>query len=184
MSIVVEVGRLIETVALVRLRARRGPERALAATLSRVSQGGGVWFVTSAMLGGCGPRGRRAGIDGAVAWASSSLLATALKQAVGRRRPRLRGAGPSTHSSSMPSSHTAGAVAYAVAATLAAPAVGPLVLPLAAGVAWSRLSTGRHFPTDVGVALATGTAAGIGVHLARRRLGTESGGPAVDEGGA
>ncbi len=72
----------------------------------------------------------------------------------------------------MPSSHTATAVAYATAASLQHPAATLLSVP-AGIVAWSRLTTRRHFPTDVLAAVTLGTAIGLLIGLLARRVGTE-----------
>jgi membrane-associated phospholipid phosphatase len=60
----------------------------------------------------------------------------------------------------MPSAHTAAAVAYAVAASSVAPVIAMPVGVLASAVSWSRLSTGRHFPTDVAAAVGLGLVVG------------------------
>ena len=78
----------------------------------------------------------------------------------------------------MPSAHTAAGVAYAVAVGAGAPLVALPVGGLASAVAWSRLSTGRHFPTDVAAAAALGVVIGGAVAVARRRTApTEEEGP-------
>ena len=95
----------------------------------------------------------------------------AAKSVTDRRRPRAigpRGHAPKT--SSMPSSHTAGAAAYATAATLTTPALGVLVVPAAATIAWSRVAAARHFPTDVIAGAALGIVIGAGVHGVANRL--------------
>lgn len=69
----------------------------------------------------------------------------------------------------MPSGHTALAFGFAVAAGSEYP---PVRLPLAlaaAGVAWSRLDSARHFPSDVVVGAAVGAAAGGCVHASFNR---------------
>ena len=111
-----------------------------------------------------------------IAWAVASGLAFGAKQVTDRDRPRLPALGATPKTSSMPSSHTAGAVAYAVAATKRRPAVGAVVVPVAATVGWSRVATGRHFPTDVAVGVALGAMVGTVVHLIGRHI--EAGPPA------
>jgi undecaprenyl-diphosphatase len=147
--------------------------RSLAAAASEASRGGGLWagLTVAAALS---PRTRAAGRDGLAGWAAASAAAFALKHLVQRPRPRpVTRLGSSPRTSSMPSSHTAGAVAYATAATLRAPIVGPLVVPVAATVAWSRAATGRHFPTDIAAGATLGLVAGLAVHhaLPPRRSG-------------
>jgi membrane-associated phospholipid phosphatase len=68
----------------------------------------------------------------------------------------------------MPSSHSAGALAYATAATLALPPAGVVLVPIAVLVAWSRVATARHFPTDLLVGGALGVTTGAAVHVALR----------------
>jgi undecaprenyl-diphosphatase len=70
----------------------------------------------------------------------------------------------------MPSAHTAAAVAYTVAASSAAPVIAVPVGALACAVSWSRLSTGRHFPTDVAAAAALGLMIGGTVAATRRAV--------------
>lgn len=158
-----------ETAALRALRPTHGPARAVARTASTVSERGVGWMAISAALA-ASPRTRRAGAEGLAAWAAASAAAFGLKRVVSRPRPRfVPRIGPAASSSSMPSSHTAGAVAYATAATLAAPALGAGLAPAAAAVAWSRAATARHFPTDVAVGALVGATAGVVVHLVGRR---------------
>ena len=135
-----------------------------AAVTSAVFRGGIAWFACSAILARYGAgRCRRAGLEGAAAWCLAEAGTYVLKPIVRRDRPA--GAGDA-HSSSMPSSHAAGAVGYAVAAGLRAP---PLALPLlaAAGVVgWSRVQLEKHFPTDVAVGAVVGASAAALVHRA------------------
>jgi len=72
----------------------------------------------------------------------------------------------------MPSSHTATAAAYATAASLQHP-LGALLAGPAAIVAWSRMRTRRHFPTDVIVGCLLGAAVGLVVGLALRQAFTD-----------
>jgi undecaprenyl-diphosphatase len=145
-----------------------------AAAVSAATRGGGLWHVTS--LGLVLSRRRaavRAAGAGEVAWAAASLAVALAKARAGRRRPS-RPIGPPVHSSSMPSSHTASAVAYVTAATWQHGAAAPLVAP-AALVAWSRLATRRHFPTDVAIGAAIGVVVGVAVGVAVRRATSRPG---------
>jgi membrane-associated phospholipid phosphatase len=164
------VSRGVETAALVKLRPDHRRSRATATAVSEAASGGRVWLALSA-AGALHPTVRPAARDGLVAWAAASGVAFAVKSVAGRRRPRMPGGlGSSPSSSSMPSSHTAGAAAYAVAATLRVPAVGVVVVPAAVAVGWSRAATGRHFPTDVAVGAIVGAAVGGVVHTMARRF--------------
>jgi membrane-associated phospholipid phosphatase len=157
--------RATETVALHLLRPDDDRIRALATDASEVSRGGWLWMGLTAVAI-LFPRTRIAGRDGLVAWAVASTSALGIKRRTRRPRPRLvarLGSPPST--SSMPSSHAAGAIAYATAATWQTPALGAITVPLAALIAWSRAATGRHYPTDIAAGTALGLAAGALVHL-------------------
>jgi membrane-associated phospholipid phosphatase len=171
--------RLVDLVLLRQARADTSAGRSVGVALSSAARGGGLWAATTAVLATTGPSRRRAGVEGMAAWAAATAGVSGVKRLVRRRRPPPRLAiGPGTHSSSMPSSHAASAVAYAVAAGARSPEIAPAVGALAAGVVWSRLATGRHFPADVGVAMAVGVATGAAVHaLARRRPASDATGP-------
>jgi membrane-associated phospholipid phosphatase len=164
----VSIARFVEEGLLRAWRPEHTRLQRVAAAISEASRGGALWIALSAVLVPSRSL-RRAGRDGLAAWALGSGLAFALKAGVNRRRPALPGRGPAPKSSSMPSSHTAGATAYAVAATAASPVIGLVVAPAALGVAWSRVAAQRHFPTDVAVGAGLGFAAGIAVALVARR---------------
>lgn len=68
-------------------------------------------------------------------------------------------------SSSFPSGHSASAAAFAVGVALESPAAGAVVAPLAAAVAYSRVHTGVHWPSDV----AAGALLGAAIALSTRR---------------
>jgi membrane-associated phospholipid phosphatase len=159
---------MAETASLASLRPDHRLGRRAAAGVSDAARYGRLWIGLS-VAGAVTSRTRRAAEHGLVAWAVASGLALGVKQVTDRDRPHLPGLGAAPASSSMPSSHTAGAVAYAVAATLRQPAVGLVVVPAAAAVGWSRTATGRHFPTDVAVGAALGAVVGAVVHLIGRR---------------
>jgi membrane-associated phospholipid phosphatase len=71
---------------------------------------------------------------------------------------------------SFPSGHSASAFAFAVAATRELPEAGQVLLPLAAGVAYSRVYLGVHYPSDVIAGGAFGAAVGTAARSALRNL--------------
>jgi membrane-associated phospholipid phosphatase len=90
-------------------------------------------------------------------------LNTAIKLAVRRRRPQLRGLPaltPTATALSFPSAHASTAFAGALAYSRLGLPRAPLYT-LAVGLSWSRLYLGVHYPSDVlaGAALGTGVAA-------------------------
>jgi undecaprenyl-diphosphatase len=97
----------------------------------------------------------------AVAVVIADASAGFLKVLVGENRPSEPDPLVSIpHSHSFPSGHTATAVAGAVVLSVLAPRAAPLFVLLAAGVAYSRLYVGAHFPLDVvgGAVLGAATA--------------------------
>jgi membrane-associated phospholipid phosphatase len=159
---------------LLRLARTRGhsprAERAVA-RFSRLGEHGGVWFAIGAAGQLFGPAGggrwRRA--SGAVAGAYA--LNTALKLLVGRRRPSLPGLPALTATPtglSFPSAHAstsfAGALAYSRLGLPARP-----LFALAAGLSFSRVYLGVHYPSDVlAGALLGGALAATATSAARR----------------
>lgn len=174
------IARAADTAALLGLRPER-PGRQLAALLSDGTKGGRIWLATSAVAA-ASPRLRPAARDGLCAWAASAGAAFAAKAVTDRRRPGLAGVGAPPRSSSMPSSHTAGAFAYAVAAGTRSRSMGAVLLPIAGAVAWSRTATSRHFPTDVAAGVALGILVGLGTHAVTSAARSRS--PEGDEGAA
>ncbi|MBV9196229.1 MAG: phosphatase PAP2 family protein [Solirubrobacterales bacterium] len=94
-----------------------------------------------------------------------------MKLLFARRRPdsprRLR---RMPRTSSFPSGHSASAFAFAVAATRELPEAGVVLFPLAAGVAYSRVYLGVHYPGDVIAGGAFGAAVGTAARAAVRNL--------------
>jgi membrane-associated phospholipid phosphatase len=135
----------------------------LAANYSR------LWLGCSALLAGFGgKRGRRATENGLAAIAlTSAIVNLVLKPLGNRRRPdRDTHDVPVTRqvempsSTSWPSGHSASAFAFTTGVGAAFPAAGIPVSVLASLVAYSRVHTGVHYPSDAiagtvsGVALA------------------------------
>lgn len=137
--------------------------------LSNAANHSKLWLavsVASAALGG--RKGRRAAQRGMMSLGIASAIANVLlKPLFPRPRPPVNPAAlPSIVrrpiSSSFPSGHSASAAAYATATAMEAPAIAAPVAALAAGVAYSRVSTGVHYPSDVVFGSAIGAAVAVG----------------------
>jgi undecaprenyl-diphosphatase len=145
------------------------------------------WVITAGFLAVFGgPHGRRAALAGLAAVGATSLVVNQPMKLIGERhRPDRNGLGvpqqrwvtmpPST---SFPSGHSASAAAFAVAIGDLLPA---LKLPLrgaASIVAFSRVYTGVHYPSDVLVGATVGALLGrVASTVARRARGAP--GPAA-----
>lgn len=123
--------------------------------LSTAAQGGALWLVMAAVLALRPGRSRRAAIRGASAVALASAGAHLASRVIGRRRPRA-GTLPAFQalprkptSPSFPSSHAATATAFVVAVAHQHRPVGWVLMPIAATVAYSRIRTFAHWPSDV-----------------------------------
>lgn len=119
------------------------------------------------------PRGGRAAVRGLASLALASATVNTLgKRTVRRPRPLLDGVPAIRHlqrqplTTSFPSGHAASAAAFAVGVALESPRWGAAVAPIAASVAFSRIYTGVHYPSDV----LAGAALGAGAALAVRGL--------------
>ena len=125
-----------------------------------------LWVGCSALLAAIGgPRGRRAAENGLASIAlTSAVVNLGLKPLGNRRRPdRVTAEVPVTRqvtmprSTSWPSGHSASAFAFATGAGAAWPAAGIPLSALASLVAYSRVHTGVHYPSDT----IAGTVAGV-----------------------
>jgi diacylglycerol kinase family enzyme len=149
------------------------PADELLLMLSRAADHSVLWGVLAAGAATAGsPRGRRAAGHGLLAIAAASAAVNGpMKLLFARRRPdsrrRLR---RRPRTSSFPSGHSASAFAFAVAATRELPEAGVVLFPLAAGVAYSRVYLGVHYPGDVIAGSAFGAAVGIAARAAARNL--------------
>jgi diacylglycerol kinase family enzyme/membrane-associated phospholipid phosphatase len=159
--------------ALVASRHWPGAERVLP-RLSRSANHSLLWFtVAAAMWGTGGPRGRRAAARGVASLALASATVNTLgKWSVRRARPMLdvvpliRRLTHQPVTTSFPSGHSASAAAFAVGTALESRGWGSAVAPIAASVAFSRVYTGVHYPSDV----VAGAALGAGAAFAVRGL--------------
>lgn len=140
--------------------------------LSGSANRGLLWIGVSAVLVGLGGQYRRAAVRGALALGASSAVANGvLKPLFPRIRPPAhavpdtRRIGKPPVTSSFPSGHSALAGAYATGVAIESPKAGAVVAPLAAAVAYSRVHTGVHWPSDV----LAGAGVGVAVGLATRR---------------
>jgi undecaprenyl-diphosphatase len=145
----------------------RAPNRLVVVTTT-AARGGGLWLAVAALLGRRPGPGRRAARHGVRAM----LVGMAVNFLVGKavvRRPRPRaGNVPARRalverlrSSSFPSSHATSAAAFVTAVALESPAWAAAIAPLAAVVAYSRLRTRAHWPSDVLAGAALGVAAAV-----------------------
>ncbi|MGW7514042.1 phosphatase PAP2 family protein [Streptomyces sp. NPDC054796] len=140
--------------------------------LSRSANHGRLWFAVAAGIAASGsPRARRCAARGIASLAVASATVNTLgKRSVRRARPLLEGVPlvrqlrrqPIT--TSFPSGHSASAAAFATGVALESRRWGAVVAPVAASVAFSRVYTGVHYPSDV----LAGAALGVGAAFAVR----------------
>jgi membrane-associated phospholipid phosphatase len=135
--------------------------------LSRAANHSKLWLAGSALLAAVGgERGRRAAENGVASIALASGVANLVLKPIGnRRRPERE-----THnvpitrqvemprSTSWPSGHSASAFAFATGAGAAWPAAGIPLSIMASLVAYSRVHTGVHYPSDAIAGAVTGVA--------------------------
>jgi len=130
-----------------------------------------LWIVVAAALAVRPGPTRRAALRGLVAIAGSSAGANLIgKNLFPRRRPAAdllpthRALLKRPVSSSFPSGHAASAAAFTVGVATEHPVAGALIAPVAGVIAYSRVHTGVHWPSDV----AAGALLGTGVAFATR----------------
>ncbi|APU40332.1 bifunctional phosphatase PAP2/diacylglycerol kinase family protein [Streptomyces sp. TN58] len=142
--------------------------------LGRAANHGVLWGGAAAALAVFGSAGtRKAALRGVASLAlASSTINTVGKWSVRRPRPLLEGVpavrqlAVQPQTTSFPSGHSASAFAFAAGVALTSPGWGAVLAPVAASVAFSRVYTGVHYPSDV----AAGAALGVGAAFVVRRL--------------
>ncbi|MEE2524436.1 phosphatase PAP2 family protein [Pseudarthrobacter sp. J75] len=149
-------------------RLPHGHHDAFFRKLSASANHGKLWMGVAAGLALVPGRTRRAAVHGLIAQGVASTVTNVVfKTVLPRARPLpehlpvFRFVHPQPRSSSMPSGHSASAAAFAAGATLVQPGLAPLVVPAAAAVAYSRVHTGAHWPSDVVFGSALGVAAAL-----------------------
>jgi membrane-associated phospholipid phosphatase len=150
--------------------------------LSLAADHGVLWISAATFLVASGrPRWQRAGVRGIASLALASATANGVaKLSFRRRRPSIDGVPHSRRvrrapvTTSFPSGHSASAAAFAVGAAREAPSLSGLLGVLAAGVGFSRVWTGAHYPSDVLAGAALGGLIGLTVPPVRRPLAADS----------
>jgi membrane-associated phospholipid phosphatase len=135
--------------------------------LSNAANSSRLWLGIAAglMLFGS-PRQRRAAAVGVAAIAVTSVATNlVVKQVFRRRRPQRADRDTVAHvrmplSASFPSGHSASAFAFATAVGGELPRLALPLRALATGVAYSRVQTGVHYPSDALVGSLLGAATG------------------------
>ena len=142
-----------------------GVDRALV-SLSRAASYSRLWLLIAAGLAAAGnKRAQSAAGRGVVAIAIASVVVNGPAKLLARRRRPFSRSRPALvrmpRSTSFPSGHTASAFAFATAACREHPRLAPALVPLAGAVAYSRVYTGVHYPSDVAAGAAMGVACGV-----------------------
>ena len=141
--------RLFDAVQRVRRPALEAPVQAV----NLLGDGRFVFAASAAASLWGSPKARRAGRTALVSFAAAASASEGLKRLIGRPRPK----NPEDRRS-MPSGHTTNAFAAAAALSAEYPARKGLLYGLAAGVGFSRVYLGRHYPSDAFAGALLGTA--------------------------
>lgn len=133
-------------------------------TVTQAANYSRLWLLIAipmVVFGGGG--GRRAAKHGLMALVVAATVANGpAKLLVRRRRPHSR---PTLirmpRSTSFPSGHTAAAFAFTTGACADLPVLTTVLVPLASVVAYSRVHTGVHYPSDVAAGIGIGIGSGL-----------------------
>lgn len=153
--------------------AEHGALEEIIPRLSDLANYSRLWVVVGGVVAAAGgPRGRESATRAAAAIGVSSFLTNVVGKRLWHRDRPSRNELVPVHrhvhmplSSSFPSGHTASAFAFATVVTSAHRELVVPVGALAALVAYSRVYTGVHYPADVLIGSAVGTAVGSAVLL-------------------
>ena len=155
------------------VRARSSAlDRALVG-ITRAANYSRLWLLIAGGLAAFGGRhGRRAARQGIIAIAIAAPVANGPAKLLVRRRRPFWPSRPTLirmpRSTSFPSGHSAAAFAFATGACDELPVLAPVLIPLAGAVAYSRVHTGVHYPSDVAAGAAIGIGSGVlAIRLAR-----------------
>jgi membrane-associated phospholipid phosphatase len=134
--------------------------------ITRAANYSRLWLVIAGILAVFGgERGRRAAGRGLVAIAIAAGVANGPAKLFARRRRPSSRSHPALittpRSTSFPSGHSAAAFAFATGACAELPALAPALMPLAGLVAYSRVHTGVHYPSDVAAGMGIGIGSGL-----------------------
>jgi undecaprenyl-diphosphatase len=134
--------------------------------ITRAANYSRLWLVLAgalAIFGG--ERGRRAAWRGLIAIAIAAGVANGPAKLLTRRRRPFSRSRPALirtpRSTSFPSGHSAAAFAFVTGACSELPALAPCLVPLAGAVAYSRVHTGVHYPSDVAAGVGIGIGSGL-----------------------
>jgi membrane-associated phospholipid phosphatase len=151
---------------------RRSPtlDRSLVG-ITRAANYSRLWLLIAGALAALGGRrGRKAAERGLIAIAIAAAVANGPAKLLARRRRPSSSSRPALiripRSTSFPSGHSAAAFAFVTGACAELPELAPALVPLAGAVAYSRVHTGVHYPSDV----AAGAAIGVGSGALAARL--------------
>lgn len=167
-----QAGKAADTAVFRRVTRGPAPVQRVSSGLTRAADSSKLWLaLAGAMACVGGTTGRRMAARGTAAIVASSALANApLKRLAHRPRPRglravgIRRAGRRPKTSSFPSGHAASGFAFATAAGLERRLLLVPLEGLAFAVAWSRVQSGQHYPSDVAAGAVVGLSIGLIVH--------------------
>jgi membrane-associated phospholipid phosphatase len=134
--------------------------------ITRTANYSRLWLLVAGALAVIdGQRGRRAAGHGLIAIAIAAALANGPAKLLARRRRPSSRSHPTLirtpRSTSFPSGHSAAAFAFATGACAELPRLTPALVPLAGVVAYSRVHTGVHYPSDVAAGVGIGIGSGL-----------------------
>jgi len=134
--------------------------------ITRAANYSRLWLLLAGALVLFGGRaGRRAAGRGLIAIAIAAAVANGPAKLLVRRRRPFSPSHPTLirtpQSTSFPSGHSAAAFAFTTAACAELPVLVPTLVPLAGAVAYSRVHTGVHYPSDVAAGVGIGIGSGL-----------------------